>query len=88
MFANSIIIKIFISLFFNNNRESFEINFLIKYIFNSIILEAIKIIKIIICYYIKKFKYKIQVFIYFEEQYIEDIYFILLIIAIFIFIVY
>ena len=56
--------------------------------FNSIILKTIKIIKIIICFCIKKFKYKTQISIYFEKQYIEDIYFTLLTIAIFIFIVY
>ena len=61
---------------------------MIKYIFNSIILRAIKIIKIIVCYYIKKFKHKTQISIYFKEQYIEDIYFILLTIAIFILIIY
>jgi hypothetical protein len=65
------------SLFFNNNRESFKINFLIKYIFNSIILETIKIIKSIICYFIEKFKHKTQISIYFEKQYIEDIFILL-----------
>jgi hypothetical protein len=56
--------------------------------FNSISLETIKTIKIIICYCIEKFKYKIQIFIYFEKQYIKDIYFTLLTIAIFILIIY
>ncbi len=56
--------------------------------FNSIILETIKIIKIIIFYCIKKFIYKTQIFIYFEKQYIKDIYFTLLTIAIFILIVH
>jgi len=88
LFENLIIIKTFISLFFNNNRKDFKINSLIKYIFNSITLETIKIIKIIICYYIEKFKHKVQVFVYFKEQHIEDIYFILLTIIIFILIVY
>ena len=60
-------IKTFTSLFFNNNRESFGINSLIKHIFNSITLEAIKMIKIIIRHYIKKFKHEVRVFIYFEE---------------------
>jgi Ca2+/Na+ antiporter len=45
-------------------------------------------IKIIICYCIKKFKHKSQIFIYFEKQYIEDIYFTLLTITIFILIMY
>ena len=88
MFVNLIIIKTFTFLFFNNNRKSFKLKSLIKYMFNSIIVETIEIIKIIICYYIKKFKYKIQIFIYFEKQYIKDMYFTLLIIAIFIFIMY
>ncbi len=61
---------------------------MIKYIFNSIILETIKIIETIVCYCIEKFKYKIQISIYFKEQYIENIYFTLLTIAIFILIVY
>jgi len=56
--------------------------------FNSIILKAIKMIKIIIRHCIKKFKYETQIFIYFEEQYIEDMYFTLLTIAIFILIVH
>jgi len=47
-----------------------------------------KIIKIIICYCIKKFKYETQISIYFEKQYIENIYFNLLTIKIFILIVY
>jgi len=56
--------------------------------FNSIILKAIKIIKIIIRYCIEKFKYETQISIYFEKQYIEDMYFTLLTIAIFILIVH
>jgi hypothetical protein len=56
--------------------------------FNSIILGTIKIVKIIIYYCIKKFKHETQISIYFEEQYIEDMYFTLLTIAIFILIVY
>jgi len=88
LFVNSIIIKTFTSLFFNNNRKSFKINSLIKYMFNFIILETIKIIRIIICYCIEKFKHKIQIFIYFEKQNIENMYFTLLTIAIFIFIIY
>jgi len=86
--VNLIIIKTFTSLFFNNNRESFKINSLIKHMFNSITLETIKIIKIIICYCIEKFKHKMQISIYFEKQYIENIYFTLLTIAIFILIMY
>jgi len=75
-------------LFFNNNEKSFKINSLIKHIFNSITLETIKIIEIIIYYCIEKFKHKTQIFIYFEKQYIEDVYFTLLTIAIFILIMY
>jgi len=81
-------IKTFTSLFFNNNRKSFEINSLIKHIFNSITLGAIKMIKIMICHCIEKFKYEAQISIYFEEQYIESMYFTLLTIATFILIVH
>ena len=88
MFANLIIIKTFTSLFFNNNRRSFKINSLIKYIFNSITSETIKTIKIITCYCTEKFKYKTQITINFEEQYIKSIYSTLLTIKIFILIVY
>ncbi len=82
MFVNLVIIKTFTSLFFNKNRKSFEIYLLIKYIFSLIILKAIKIIKIIICYYIKKYKHKIYILINFEKQYIKSIFFTLLIIDI------
>ncbi len=66
------------SLFFNKNRRSFKTYLLIKYIFSFIISKAIKIIKIIICYCIKKYKHKVYILINFERQYIKSIFFILL----------
>ena len=63
------------SLFFNNNRESFEINILIKYMFSLIISEAIIMIKIINQRCIEKFKHDARVLIYFEKQCIEKTYF-------------
>ncbi len=78
MFVNLIIVKTFTSLFFNKNRKSFKTYLLIKYIFSSIILKTIKIIKTIVCYCIKKYKYKIYILINFEKQYIKNTFFTLL----------
>lgn len=61
MFQVLIIVKIFVLLFFNNNRKSFATNFVIRYLFTKLNLETIKIIYIIIRYYIEKFRYKVRI---------------------------
>ena len=48
MFLNFIIIKFFITLFFNNKFKNFDNNVKMKYIFNFLIIKLIIIIVIII----------------------------------------
>lgn len=72
MFQALIIVKIFVSLFFNSSdRESFATNFVIKHLFTKLDSEIIKIICIIICHYIEKFCHKSRIIVEFEENQIE-----------------
>ena len=66
MFLNSIIIKFFALLFFNNNYKNFENFNKIKYIFNFIISNIIILIATIIRYAINEFKYNFKYTIKFE----------------------
>ena len=73
MFLNSIIIKSFALLFFNNNRENFGNLDKIKYIFNFITLNIIILIVTIIRYAIDKFKYNFKYTIKFKNYIINNI---------------
>ena len=75
MFLNSIIIKSFALLFFNNNRENFGNLDKIKYIFNFITLNIIILIITIIRYAINEFKYDFKYAIKFEDYIINNIIF-------------
>ena len=68
-------IKTFVFLFFNNNRENFEINTLTKHMFSFIISETIIMIEIMIRHCIEKFKHEAQILIHFERQCIKRTYF-------------
>jgi len=68
IFQASIIVKIFVLLFFNSNRKSFATNFIIRYLFMKLSLKIIKIVYIIICYCIEEFRHEACITIKFEKN--------------------